>query len=84
MVEDKKSEHGKKKFGTAAIALLVCIPLAAFLLLMGFAIKSSGKAAFIPALYALVIICAIIGIIIALVQRFKEIDSGEEDEARKY
>ena len=36
------------------------------------------------AVYALVILAIIIGVIAALFQRLREISGGEEDEARKY
>ena len=36
------------------------------------------------AFYALVIIAAIAGVLLALKQRLREIDSGEEDEAKRY
>lgn len=43
-----------------------------------------GAAVVILALYALVILAVMIGVVVALRQRLREIDGGEEDEARKY
>ena len=44
-----------------------------------------NKSAIIPMLIVLiVIVCAIAGIVVALIQRVKEIDGGEEYDARNY
>ena len=46
--------------------------------------SGDGAAAVILLLYALVILAVIVGVVVALRQRLREIDGGEEDEARKY
>lgn len=35
-------------------------------------------------LYALVLLAVIVGVVIALIQRLREIERGEEEDARKY
>ncbi len=46
--------------------------------------SGDGAAAVILVLYALVIVAIIVGVVIALVQRLREIDGGEEDDAKQY
>ena len=76
--------NAKKKCGALATAVVFCLFMGGILTFIFFAILNCREAGFLLAVYAVGIVCAIIGTVIALIQRFKEIDSGEEDEASKY
>ena len=76
--------NAKKKCGALATAVVFCLVMGRFLTFIFFAILNCREVRFLLAVYAVGIACAIIGTIVALILRFKEIDSGEEDEARKY
>ena len=76
--------NGKKKAGAIVAAAVFCTVMLALLVPVIFAIRVSGEAGIFLWVYAAVIMCTIIGTVIALVLRFKEIKSGEEDEAGKY
>ena len=84
MTMEKKS---KKK--VAVIAALVMIALMT-LYLMGIVIPlvretmGVGVAVTILVIYGAVILASIVGVTLALRQRLKEIESGEEDEAKRY
>ena len=78
------SENVKKTLGTLVIAVLVCLFLIVILTFISFFIINYNKINFLLIMYAALIICTIVGTVIVLVQRFREINSGEEDEARKY
>ena len=80
----KEDINRKKKSGAAACAVIFCIFMILVILLLIYSVKQESKALF-PVLFATAILVAlIIGTIIVLVQRFREIDKGEEFEARKY
>ena len=76
----------KKKAGALIVSLVISIPLIAFLSFLFFVIFKAGTIAVLPILliYVLSILCTLIGTVVVLVQRFKEIDKGEENEASKY
>lgn len=78
------SENVKKTLGALVIAVLVCLFLIVILTFISFFIINYNKINFLLIMYAALIICTIVGTVIVLVQRFREINSGEEDEARKY
>lgn len=85
MQENKlSSENVKKTLGALVIAVLVCLFLIVILTFISFFIIYYNKINFLLIMYAALIICTIVGTVIVLVQRFREINSGEEDEARKY
>ena len=46
--------------------------------------SGDGGAVVILILYALVLLAVIVGVVIALIQRLREIERGEEEDARKY
>ncbi len=66
------------------MAVLFCLFMGVILTFIFFAILNCREVRFLFVIYAAGIACAIIGTIVALMLRFKEIDSGEEDEASKY
>ncbi len=74
----------KKKAGAVVAAVITCVVLLVLLAFIIFAFWSSRGLAFPLVFYAALLVCAIVGTIVALRLRFKEINSGEEDEARKY
>ena len=84
---DNSERRGKKTAPVVCAAVAVAflgVLLGAILWpLLGLG-SEDGAAAVILALYALVILAVIIGVVAALRQRLREIDGGEEDEARKY
>lgn len=76
----------KKKTG-ARIAALVVVGFLVLLiasLLIALAADGEWAAMGIIGIYALVIGAVVVGIVIALRQRIREIDSGEEEDAKKY
>lgn len=80
----------KKKIAPIVIAVIVCLYMApiVFFMLAAFwgLIKEENTFAVLPILllYAAVGLAVIGGILYAMHQRLKEIDSGEEEEACKY
>lgn len=82
--------RGKKKIAPVVVAVLVALyvgPMVALLIvsMLGLA-GMSGVRGMIPflLLYALAGGAVIVGVLLAMAQRLREIDGGEEDEARKY
>lgn len=84
---DKKRRNRQKTAPIVCAAVVVGflgVLLGAILLpLLGVG-GGGGAAVVILLLYALVILAVIIGVVIALRQRLREIDAGEEDDARQY
>ena len=83
----------KKKIAPVAAALVVVAVLLPILLLLLGVIGVAGGAAedallvvTLPVLgiYILAVGAVIVGVVVAMCQRLREIDGGEEDEARKY
>jgi len=67
------------------IISIMFIALTIGMIIFYFWIKSvSGISPIFPVAISLLYVLPIVGIIIALVQRIKEIKGGEEDEASKY
>ncbi len=77
------NKNQKKKLGALITAVVICAFLAFILAFIFFAVLNFKEARFLL-IYGAVIACMIVGTVIALVLRFKEINSGEEDEAGKY
>lgn len=79
----------KKKRGAAYAAAAVIAIILLYLIAIFIAFATVGKEeAFavmgIGAVYSVVLLAVVLGIFFALRQRFREIDSGEEEEAAKY
>ena len=78
--------NSKKKMGSliaaVVIIVLVAILIVAFVLLIN-GEENAGADGILWA-YIAVLGAVIIGVLISLWQRFKEISKGEEDEAKKY
>lgn len=71
-------------FASAALVAGVMLLLAGVLLLGYFGGREDAAATWAVALCALVYLAIAVGVIAALVQRWREVKRGEEDEARKY
>ncbi|MGI5963847.1 MAG: hypothetical protein ACOX7N_09090 [Lawsonibacter sp.] len=83
----RKTTKGHGLAGACLVAAMVVgimLLLAGGLLLGYFSNKSEPIATGIVMLYAFVLLAVAIGVLVALVQRWKEVRGGEEDEARKY
>lgn len=85
----RKNTEGKG-FG-AALAIAACVSgfmlaLALFMLVayFGFGVLAEPFAMGVILFYAFVCIAIAVGVLVALYQRWKEIQGGEEDEAKKY
>lgn len=82
------SDKKRKRAAPLVCAAVIIVFLGLFLglLLLPLLDISSGDGAVLAilVLYALVIVAMIIGVVIALAQRLREIDGGEEDDAKQY
>lgn len=73
-------------------AVLVAAAVAALMLLLAGALLggcfemrgADGLATALVVVYALILLAIAAGVVIALIQRWREVRGGEEDEARKY
>lgn len=78
--------NSKKKFGAimaaAVAAVFMLVFIGTFILLMNGEETAGGNCTL--AICIGVFMAMIIGVAVSLKQRFGEIESGEEDEARKY
>lgn len=83
----RKTTKGHGLTGAVLAAVIVAammLLLAAGLLISYF---SGGADAFTTGLvvvYALIFLAVAVGVVIALIQRWREVQGGEEDEAKKY
>ena len=80
---------GKKKIAPIVTAVLVVLYVGPLVVMMAAAaglMGASDAAAVVPffLLYALAGGAVILGVLCAMAQRLREIDGGEEDEAKKY
>lgn len=75
-----------KKRGAMAAAAVCIVFLALFIVFLITAVVSEGElaAAAIVGIYAVILAAMIAGIGFALRQRMREIDSGEEEDAKQY
>ena len=82
---EKEDINRKKKTGAIAAAAIICVLL---LILLGAMVNDIVIADSAPIMTMLIpgiiILCILIGTIVVLVQRIKEINGGEEYDARKY
>lgn len=77
----------KKKVAAVVAALAVAGFLGTFLLSVALGAYGSGgqmSLLLVLGLYALVILAVIAGVVLAMVQRLREIEGGEEEDAKKY
>ena len=81
---EKKDINRKKKTGAIAGAAIFCVIL---LIVLGVLVYSvvAESAPILPMLLPLsILLCTLIGTVVVLVLRFREINGGEEYDARKY
>lgn len=81
------SEKRKKRAAPLACAALAVAFLGLFLAALLFLLPEAGgetSVFIILGLYALVVLAMIGGVLLALGQRLREIEGGEEEDARKY
>lgn len=80
----------RKKIAPVVVAILVAVyfapPLALVLFAASGLLGMEGGRALVPLLlmYGLIGGTVVVGVLIAMAQRLREINGGEEDEARKY
>ncbi|MBO4376027.1 MAG: MerR family transcriptional regulator [Lachnospiraceae bacterium] len=82
----RNNDVKKKKNGALIAAIVFCAIVLFFVGMVVIAGGNEGDTEAIPAIIIMgtVGIAFIVGCIIALIQRFKELEGGEEDEASKY
>ena len=86
-VDIEKEDIDRKKKSGAMVAAIVCcgfLALILFSMFLGLRHVPLGDGFLPVVIFVAVIVCVITGIIIALIQRFREINKGEEYEARNY
>ena len=81
--------RSKKKIAPVVVAVLVVLyvgPMIGMLAMAAGLVGAEGGQAVVPflLLYAFAGGAVIVGVLYAMAQRLREIDGGEEDEARKY
>ena len=81
-MKEPKKRHGL--FGGTVSALLAIVFLGIYAVSALWMAEPFGEEGMLLLLCALFALAAIIGICIALAQRWREVRRGEEDEARKY
>ena len=76
----------KKKTGAAISAAVIVVSLLAFIAAFVLLIKGDEAAGanWVLAIYIGVFAAMVIGVLVSLKKRFSEIESGEEEEAKKY
>ena len=84
----KDNKRSQKKAGALICAAVIIALLSVFLAVMIFPLLTVGvgetAAVGIIVFYGIVILAVIIGVIAALIERLREINGGEEEEAKKY
>ncbi|MGE4276305.1 MAG: hypothetical protein AB7E30_03895 [Lawsonibacter sp.] len=68
----------------AVVVAAVMLLLAAGLLISYFGGESEAFETGLVVVYALVFLAIAVGVVVALIQRWREVRGGEEDEAEKY
>lgn len=78
--------NSKKKTGAAISAAVIVVSLLAFIAAFVLLIKGDEAegANCVLAIYIGVFAAMVIGVLVSLKKRFSEIESGEEEEAKKY
>lgn len=78
----------KKKLGAIISAVVIALLLLSYLGVLLYAVLIENMeelaVAVILVVYVLLILAVLVGIFAALYQRIKELNSGEEEDARKY
>lgn len=78
----------KKKLGAIISAVVIALLLLSWLGIFLYGVLSDSMdeiaVVIILVIYVVLILAAVVGIFVALYQRIRELDSGEEEDARKY
>lgn len=81
-------QNATKKWPAILSAVILIVLIAMWIVILAVALLgnpgSNAPGIFVIGLYATIGAAVILGILIALRQRMKEISSGEEEEAKKY
>lgn len=84
MHKNTKKKRGAA-YAAAAVIAIVLLYLIAIVIAFSTVSKEEAFAVMgIGGVYAIVLLAIVLGVLFALRQRLKEIDSGEEEEAAKY
>ena len=81
---EKEDINHKKKFGAVAAALVFCVLMLMVLGVLAYGIIGESAPVLPMLVPGIIILSVLIGTIVVLIQRIKEIDGGEEYDARKY
>ena len=84
MTMEKKSKKRVAMIAALVVIALMTVYLVAIIIPLVQECLGEAVAIGILVLYGLVILASMVGVTLALKQRLKEIESGEEDEAKRY
>ena len=84
MTMEKKSKKRVAVIAALVVIALMTVYLVAIVIPLVRECLGEAVAMGILVIYAVVILTSIVGVTLALRQRLKEIESGEEDEAKRY
>ena len=84
MTMEKKSKKRVAVIAALVVIALMTVYLMAIVIPLVRECLGEAVAMGILVIYAVVILASIVGVTLALRQRLKEIESGEEDEAKRY
>ena len=81
---EKKSKKRVAILAALVVIALMTVYLLAIIIPLAREVLGEGIVVAILVIYAAVVLASIVGVTLALRQRLKEIESGEEDEAKRY
>ena len=81
---EKEDINRRKKTGAIAAAAIFCVLMLMVLGALAYGVIGDSAPVLPMLVPGLIILCVLIGTVVVLVQRIKEIDGGEEYDARKY
>ena len=81
---EKQDINRKKKTGAIAGAAIFCVIMLMVLGVLVYAIVAESSPVLPMLIPVVIILCTLVGTVVVLVQRIKEINGGEEYDSRKY
>ena len=84
MTMEKKSKKRVAVIATLVVSALMTLYLVGIVIPLVRETMGVGIAVTILVIYGTIILASMVGVTLALRQRLKEIESGEEDEAKRY
>lgn len=84
MAVEKKAKKRVAVVAALVVIALMTVYLVAIIIPLVRETMGAGIAVAILAIYGALILASMVGVTLALKQRLKEIESGEEDEAKRY